>query len=270
MPKLINGFSLLLVALVACEGRREAVTTHPVATQAQVGTVDTTNSTTLVALPLQDTVINATQPTSSESGDVPALHKLFEEVRTVTPSLQVIIKSVPVTDSTIIREPSDLKLTFALKHNNKIIYRDTTDDGLAYSYYSMPQTKKLYPIWIPVGHVNGELIVAFNNRPSKELARRFTIANSVVIKIDTLLAFDGPARDIDKDGKLEFAGIQDYGEEWMDKQGRRRASYNPTLYYEVRPTGLVLDSALTESKARAQYGKFWGFSYSNTPIIIAK
>jgi hypothetical protein len=71
-----------------------------------------------------------------------------------------------------------------------------------------------------------------------------------------LLAFDGPAKDWDKDGKLEFAGFYDYVEPLADDKGRTLVPYVPTLYYEVRPSGLVLDSALTEKKVRADYGVF--------------
>ncbi len=251
MLKLVNGYLFLFIALVACESKPAATSPAVATTQVPTSVADTMNSTTAVALAPQDTLNSATQPTSPKSGDVPALHKPFEEIKTVIPGLLVVIKSVPVANSTIIRELSDLKLTFTIKHNNKVIFRDTTDDGLAYSYYSMPQTKKLYPLWVPTGHGNGELLIAFNNRPSKDLARRFTITNSTVVKIDTLLTFDGPARDVDSDGKLEFARINDYGEEWQDEQGRIRQMYIPRLYYEVRPSGLVLDSALTNRKARA-------------------
>lgn len=204
------------------------------------------------------------------SGDVPALHKSFEEIRTIAPGLLVIIKSVPVADSSIIREPSDLKLTFTIKRDNKIIYRDTADDGLAYSAYSMPQTKQLYPLWVPTGKGSGELLVAFSNRPAKELARRFHIANSEVVQIDTLPTFNGAARDLDNDGKPEFSGFYDFNEIWDDGLGRHRKMYVPTLYYEVRSTGLVLDSALTKRKAQAQYGRFWGFKDSSIPVILAK
>jgi len=130
--------------------------------------------------------------------------------------------------------------------------------------------RKVYPLWVPTGKGSGELMVAYNNRPLKDLARRFFIKGQRVIKIDTLLTFDSPPRDEDGDGKMELAGIWDYGEEWTDEQGRVRRSYNPTLFYEVRPTGLALDSALIIRRARAEFGKFYGFEYSDKPVVFAK
>jgi hypothetical protein len=213
-----------------------------------------------------DTVSEA--PEDSPSGDVPALHIPFKERHSVAPGLVVLIESIRPADTAIIREPSDLKLTFTIKRNKQIIYRDTAHDGLMYDYYAIPSTKKLYPIWVPTGAGNGELLMAFNNRPALELARRFHILNGQVAKIDTLIAFDGSARDWDHDGKLEYCGMEDSGEEWDDEQGHRRMAYNPKLYYEITPAGLVLDSALTKQKARADYGVFQGFHYSGSPGIL--
>ncbi len=202
------------------------------------------------------------------SEDVPALHKPFEKIKTVAPGLLVTIRSVPVAATDIIRDSSELRLIFTIERDHKVIFRDTADDGFMYSYYAMPETERLYPIWVPMGPGAGELLVAFNNRPSKELARRFYIKNNQVIKIDTLLTFNGPAKDVDNDGKLEFAGFGGFGEEWDDDQGRHRQTYNPVLYYELRPTGLVLDSVLTRRKILAQYGVFQGFDASDSPGIL--
>lgn len=188
----------------------------------------------------------------------------------VAPGLQLLITSVPVADTALLREPSDLWLVLTIKRGKQVIFRDTARDGLTYTEYSEPTTAKLYPIWIPTGPGAGQLLVAFNNRPLKDLARRFYIKDYQVVKIDTLLTFNGPAGDVDKDGKLEFAGFYGYGEEWDDAKGRHRQMYIPTLYYEIRPMGLVLDSALTRQKAKAKYGKFYGYADSQGPVILAK
>lgn len=208
--------------------------------------------------------------TDSSSGDNTELHKPFKNVKVLAPGLAVVIASVPVPASAVIREPSNLRLTFSITYNGSVIFRDTANDGLTYTYYSMPQTEKLYPLWLPTGRGSGELLVAFNNRPSKELARRFFIKDFRVVKVDTLLTFSGPATDLDKDGKLEYAGFYDFSETWQDEQGRTRQPYVPTLYYEVRPSGLFLDSVLTKRKAKAQYGAFYGYEDSDKPVIYAK
>ena len=139
---------------------------------------------------------------------------------------------------------------------------------MTYDFSEQPEIRKRYPLWIPTGQSNGELLVAFDNRPSKELARRYVIQAKRIVRIDTIVAFNGPAKDWDNDGKLEYSGIQDFGEVWDDKQGHRRTAYNPVLYYEIRSTGLVLDSSLTERKARAEFGVFQGFHYAESPGVL--
>lgn len=259
---------LICVLLAGCETKKPLTTAK---NQQQIpadsaSSIDA-NKPIIAHRSLPDTAINNADHSRSE--DVPALHEPFEEIRKVAPGLLVIINSIRPADTAIIRDPSDLKLVFTIKRNNKVIYRDTVNDGMAYSGYSMPEIEKLYPIWLPIGNGDGELLVAFTNRPSKDLARRFRIRNGQIAKVDTLLTFNGPAKDYDHDGKLEFAGYYDFGEEWDDKEGHHRM-YNPTLYYELRPTGLFLDSALTKRKVRAEYGVFLGYKYSGEPGILVK
>lgn len=260
-------FGLLLICslLAGCESKETLATTETSASAVARQLLPDTLAAPLVSA--ADTAVETAE--QLPSGDVPALHIPFEESRTVAPGLLVIIKSIRPADTAIIREPSDLRLTFTIKRNNRVIYRDTADDGLTYDYYAMPSTKKLYPIWIPTGGGNGELLVAFNNRPSLELARRFHIFSGQIATIDTLITFNGPAKDWDHDGKLEYSGIEDSGEEWDDAQGHHHLAYNPRLYYEIRPAGLVLDSVLTERNARADYGIFQGFHYSGTPGVLS-
>jgi len=137
---------------------------------------------------------------------------------------------MPVADTVVVREPSDLRLVLTIKKNQRVIFQDTTSDGLAYTEYSEPQTKRLYPIWAPTGPDEGQLLVAYNNRPAKDRARRFHIRGNKVIGVDTILTFDGPARDLDHDGRLEYGGRADYGESTSDSRGRELSFYNPVLY----------------------------------------
>ena len=250
--------------LAGCEGGKASATTE---TSASTVAAKLLVDTVAAQMVLADTVSKI--PEEAPAGNGPALPVPFERRRTVAPGLVVIIKSIRPAAAAVIREPSDQQLTFTIERNNRVIYRDTTDDGLLYDYYALPSTEKLYPIWVPTGAGNGELLVAFNNRPSLDLVRRFYLSSGRVAKIDTLPAFNGPAQDWDHDGKLEYYGIEDFGEEWDDQQGNHRLAYNPRLYYEISPVGLVLDSALTERQARADYGRFQGFHYSSNPAVLS-
>ncbi|MBJ6110987.1 hypothetical protein JAO73_18335 [Hymenobacter sp. BT523] len=249
--------------LAGCESRNTARTAEqtskvqPVSAKTEQLAVDQNSASDTIDL-------TQTQP----SGNVSKLHEIaFEEKKVLASGLLVVIKSIHQPDSAIIRDPFDVKVTFSILQNHKVIYQDTAN-GMTYDFDEQPVINTLYPLWIPTGKTAGELLVAFDNRPSKELARRFYIKDGRVAKIDTLLTFDGPAKDYDKDGKLEFAGFYDFGEEWDDDKGRHRQMYVPTLYYEIMPNGLQLDSVLTEKQARADYGAFLGFKDSSQPGIL--
>lgn len=253
-------FLLGVPLLLGCD-HRPAATSHP-ASPPPPATAASAHSATL---PDQHTLA-----TDAATGDIPALHEPFIAAKTITPGLELVISSVPVPATTVVREPSDLQLVLTIKKNQRVIFCDTVADGLTYTEYSEPHTNQLYPIWVPTGPNAGELLVAYNNRPSKDRVRRFHIRGSQVVSLDTLLTFDGPARDLDHDGRLEYGGRDDYGEGLSDAQGRALSFYNPVLYYELRPTGLVLDSMLTRQRATAQYGSFHGYRYSERFSFPAK
>lgn len=258
--------SCLTLALAACGSSSVPSSQPTVARQAAVS-LDTASR---ISLSPQDSTIVA-GPSPTQEGDVPELHRLaIDDNTTLGLGLVVSYQSIPRPATAIVHDPCDIPITFSIRWAGNIIFRDTTD-GCRYDPTVVDSAiRKVYPLWVPTGKDSGELLVVFNNRPSKDLAQRFFIRDRRVTKIDTLLTFDGPARDVDGDGKREFSGYLDNGEVWDDEQGRHRGTYNPTLYYKVRPTGLVLDSALTMRKARAQYGKFYGFKYSDKPIILVK
>lgn len=198
--------------------------------------------------------------------DAIALH----DTAVVSPGLLIRCKSIRRPRAGIIRDPGDIPLVFTIEQHHRVIYRDTTDGLAVDEELADPAVRKDYPLWIPTGRDAGELLIAYNNRPSKDRAQRFTIRAGRVAKLDTLPTFDGPAKNLDKDGQLEYGGRADYGENWEDERGRHRQSYNPVVYYEICPTGLVLDSALTRRRAVAQYGAFYGYRYSAKPIILKK
>lgn len=252
---------LIWSMLIGCESKKAPTTTETPASA--------TTSRLLPDTAAQASAVDTTVEVAQElpSGDVPAFHEAFEIRKTVVPGLVIVEKSIQQPATAIIHDPWDIKETFSIVRNGLVIYRDTAT-GMTYDFSEQPEIRKQYPIWIPTGQTDGELLVAFDNRPSKELARRYFIRNNQISKIDTIPAFDSPAKDEDHDGKLEYNGIEDSSEIWDDEQGHRRRAYNPVLYYEIRPAGLVLDSALTERKARADYGVFQGFHYTGTPGVL--
>ncbi|MGI4875638.1 MAG: hypothetical protein ACRYFX_31160 [Janthinobacterium lividum] len=205
----------------------------------------------------------------TQAAAAPAPPTPLATARMVAPGLVVRIAPASPTD-TAIGQALDQRLVLTIERNRHVIFQDTTTDGLAYSAYSEPQTKTLYPLWVPAGAGAGELLLAYSNRPGRDQVRRFRIEGQQVTHLDTLTAFDGPAKNLDQDARLEYSGYADYGEHWTDEQGHHRQTYNPVLYYEVRPTGLVLDTALTIRQNRARYGKFYGYRYSEQPVIVVK
>ncbi len=251
-------------ALVACGN--SSPTSPPTAARQPALSLATTSRT---APPPPDAP--AAGPAVAQEGDKPdGNHLAIDDTLTLAPGLFVQYQRGPGPAPASGQDPLDLPITFSIRWSGELLFHDTTD-GYSYDVALVDSAiRKVYPLWIPTGPDSGELLVLFNNRPSKDRARRFFIRGRRVTKIDTLLTFDGPATDVDGDGRREFSGYQDHGEVWDDAQGRHRQSYNPTLYYEVRPTGLVLDSALTRRKVRARYGKFYGFTYSDKPVILAK
>lgn len=257
------GLSLLCLLLPGCESKKAPATAAtPAASAAPQRLPDTVVATRISAT---DTTAETAQQLAS--GDVPAFHEAFEERTTVSVGLIIVEKSIQQPATAIIHDPWDIKETFSILLNGRVIYRDTAN-GMTYDFSEQPEIRKRYPMWLPTGQANGELLVAFNNPPSKELARRFYISNGRIAKIDTVLTFDGPAKDWDEDGKLEFRGALDYSQLWDDEQGKRWTTYDPTLYYEIRLTGLVLDSALTKQKVKEEYGVFMGFNPSEKPGVL--
>jgi hypothetical protein len=147
-----------------------------------------------------------------------------------------------------------------------VSYADTVADFL----YAKPFESDVYPLWVPTGQGAGELLLGIQIPPDVGFTRRFFIKDGHVAKTDTLPAFEEKARNLDTDSHLEIGGYRYSGEVWDDGKAHYYTSYNPKLYYEMRPTGLVLDTALTKRKAIAQYGVFRGFDYSDKPGIRVK
>ncbi|MCI1189365.1 hypothetical protein MON38_18225 [Hymenobacter sp. DH14] len=266
-PPFCSLFGALLVCalLTGCESKKAPATAETSASTVEPPQLP---DTATMHAPVADTAVAAAEPLPS--GDVASFHEAFETRKEVAPGLVIVEKSVQQPATAIIHDPWDIKETFSIVLNGRIIYRDTAT-GMTYDFSAQPEIRKLYPMWIPTGQMGGELLVAFNKPPSKELARRYFIQNHQIVRIDTILTFDGPAKDWDHDGKQEFKGALAYSELWDDEQGKRWTTYDPTLYFEIRPTGLVMDSALTKQKIKEEYGVFMGFNPSEkSGVLLSK
>jgi hypothetical protein len=251
MLNLINKFPLLFIALAACESKPMTTSHSAAAAQTQLGMVNTTNSATVVALSRADTVATSVKIVSP-----------IEDSKTVALGLVVYTKGVPVTDGL----PTEPQRIFLIKRDGRVLYADTTADFI----YPTSPSKQRYPLWLPTAQAKGELLVRVASPPDLDIVRRFLVNGPRVTRIDTLPAFDEAAKNLDNDPLLEFSGYQASSAVWDNDKGHYWTSYNPELYYEIRPTGLALDSALTKQKAIARYGVFRGFTYSEKPGISIK
>jgi hypothetical protein len=263
MSKLTSSLLFLLIALVACESKPPITNHLATATQTQPGTAGPTSNATIVALSPADTVVYTAPTPSLASAAASAKPVLpIEESKTAAPGLVVYTKGIPAADGL----PTEPQRIFLIKRYGRVLYADTTADFI----YPTSPSKQRYPLWLPTAHAKGALLIRIANPPDLDIVRRFLINGQRVIRIDTLPAFDEAAQNLDEDPLLEFGGYQASSAVWDDDKGHYWTSYNPKLYYEIRPTGLVLDSALTKQKAIAQYGVFRGFTYSEKPGISIK
>lgn len=190
---------------------------------------------------------------------------LTAQQREVAPGLVVLERGTPVSD-----DPAAVpQRILTIVQDGHVVYADTAADFL-YPPDTADAGYRLYPLWVPTGRSQGELLVRVASPPDFDFVRRFLVAGHHIICRDTLPTFDGPARNLDRDAAPEYDGFRQSGEVWTDGQGYFWQAYNPRLYYERRPTGLVLDSALTRRRALARYGVFRGFRYSDKPGIRIK
>lgn len=263
MPKLLRAtgiatifvfVGLLVGLLAACEHKAPA-TSQPTAAPPIAALPDTAH---LVTLSPQDSIITIGPVPASPAPDYTLQ---VEESKAVTPELSVTVKGTLVSDA--IPNPQRV---ITIRQRGQLIYADTSADFL----YAKPFESGVYPLWVPTGQGAGELLLGIESPPDLGFARRFFIKAKHIVKADTLPIFEEKARNLDEDPRPELGGRRYSGEVWDDGKGHYYTSYSPKLYYEVRPTGLVLDTALTKRKAIAQYGVFRGFEYSDKPGIRVK
>jgi hypothetical protein len=138
-------------------------------------------------------------------------------------------------------------------HDNRKIFRDTIEE---YKFDEKP-----YPMLNQVKPGTFELLMEFDNSPSKDLATFLRIENNKIVRNEQIPSFDTKPKTID--GLLTYHSVWDNGEMW-NEDGKRYTTYNPEIYYQFTPDGLKLDTALTILKNNEVYGRFDGFTYKGT------
>ena len=147
---------------------------------------------------------------------------------------------------------------FILTHKNKELYIDTSLTEYEFG-------DKLYPIVKQLDQETFEILVEVNDRPSKNYLKYFKVHQDKIVNTEKLPTFISNSSNLDTDDNLEFAGFWDWGETWGDNGSL--TAYNPIIYYELKPSGITLDSNLTISKNKEIYGDFHGFKYNENVEI---
>lgn len=142
---------------------------------------------------------------------------------------------------------------FILTHKNKQLYIDTSLTEYEFG-------DKLYPIVRQLDNEIFEILVEVNDRPSKNYLKYFKVYQDKIVSTEKLPTFISKPSNLDTDDNLEFAGFWDWGETWGDNGSL--TAYNPIIYYELKPSGITMDSTLTISKNKEIYGDFHGFKYN--------
>jgi len=142
---------------------------------------------------------------------------------------------------------------FILTHKNKQLYLDTSLTEYEFG-------DKFYPIVRQLDKETFEILVEVNDRPSKNYLKYFKVHIDKIVNTEKLPTFISSASNLDTDYNLELAGFWDWGETWGDNGSL--TAYNPIIYYELRPSGITLDSTLTINKNKEIYGDFHGFKYN--------
>lgn len=116
---------------------------------------------------------------------------------------------------------------------------------------------KKYPMLVSAGEHCFEIILLCR-RPEFPAGLAFRILDGKLAGKQRVSYFYHPnAANLDSDAAKEFAG-----EFNMDPAAKPNTIYyNPILYYELRETGIALDSALTIEKNKAIFGRFLGYDF---------
>ncbi len=155
-------------------------------------------------------------------------------------------------------ETFETHMLFILEHKNKQLYIDTSSAEYEFG-------DKLYPMVRKLDNETFEILVEVNDRPSKNYLKYFKVHKDKIVRIEKLPTFISKPSNLDTDDNLELAGFWEWGE--MFGENYSLTAYNPIIYYELRPSGITLDSALTISINKEIYGCFHGFDYNENVEI---
>lgn len=148
---------------------------------------------------------------------------------------------------------------------NKLVFADsvnmfTTERGLLPIVRQLKNDNKSHQEQQPY-----EILIGLLPQPDQSCILRLIADAQQQYQLDTLPFFLGNHFNADSDSFLEFMGflspIKPYCSECDS------AFYNPLLFYEMRDTGFVLDSATTQKWAKQHYGNFYGFRPDSTRIV---
>lgn len=155
----------------------------------------------------------------------------------------------------------------ALLKDGRTIFSDTNDQWM--------EKDAIYPLVLHFGSDHDEILLKYDDRPSKEGVLRLFISGDSVKHRDTLLSFDFGPRDLAGDGRPRFAGLWDWRQQWDSSITRfalhgdvvqtewiDRDVYEPILCFLLAGDGLRLDTATTKLVNERIYGKFYGFNIS--------
>ena len=142
---------------------------------------------------------------------------------------------------------------FILTHKSNQLYLDTSLTEYEFG-------DKLYPIVRQLDKETFEILVEVNDRPSKNYLKYFKVYQDKIVSTEKLPTFISKPANLDTDDNFEIAGFWDWGEVYGDNG--ELTVYNPIIYYELKPNGIILDSTLTVNKNKEIYGDFHGFKYS--------
>ena len=146
-----------------------------------------------------------------------------------------------------------------LRHNGQQVYADSSNE------YE-PQSS-LYPLVVPAGDNDAEVLIEVIDRPNKNYLLQLFVSNGRLTKVEKLPTFIAPAADLNGDGTLEYAGFWAFNETWGEE--KEYTDYNPIIYYSITPKGLKVNSDLTRKQNDAIFGFFHGFEYSQQIDIPA-
>lgn len=116
--------------------------------------------------------------------------------------------------------------------------------------------KKHNPLVFELKNGNHEVLLQKFDAPDFNKTMVFSIKDGKVFNIQELAGFENEPMDFDNDGKIEYCGILNVSDTYINTDS---CFYNPTLYYELTENGIKIDSSLTKFLNEKTWGGFYGF-----------